>query len=74
MINIGRDDDEVNQLVEMIDKLMTEGDGHLSIEVDENADGGLHVKTYRTSDCGTDGKSACCQPTEEDAVDNKDDY
>jgi hypothetical protein len=62
---------EVDELVEMIDRLIENGDGHLTIEVDETAEG-LNVKTYRTSDCGTDGKpSACCQPTED--IDNDED-
>ena len=63
--NVKREDDEVDELVEMIDRLMEEGDGRLTIDVDDSEDG-LHVKTYRTSDCGADGKpGACCQPNED---------
>ena len=65
--NVEKDDDDgkVNELVEVIDKVMENGDGHLTIDVDETAEG-LHVRTYRTSDCGTDGKpGACCQPNED---------
>lgn len=72
-INATLDDDgKVNELVEMIDRLMAEGDGHITISADELAEG-MNVKTYRTSDCGADGtKGACCQPTE-DAIDNDED-
>lgn len=70
-INVGGDDEEINELVAMIDRLMEKGGGHLTIDADERADG-IKVRTYSTSDCGASGKSsACCQPTE-DAVDRKD--
>lgn len=69
---LDNDDGKVNELVEMIDRLMAGGDGHVTINADEFAEG-LNVKTYRTSDCGTGGKSACCQPTEDDAIDNDED-
>lgn len=51
---------------------MMGGQGHLTIDIDETEEG-LNVKTYSTSDCGGDGKTACCQPTEEDAVDRDED-
>ena len=68
--NVKKDEDEaqVNELVDVIDRLMMGGQGHLTIDIDETEEG-LNVKTYSTSDCGGDGKTACCQPTEEDAVD-----
>ena len=67
-INATLDDDgKVDELVEMIDMLMENGDGHLTIDVDETAEG-MHVKTYRSSDCGKQG--ACAQPTEQNAIDN----
>ena len=58
--NVKKDEDEaqVNELVDVIDRLMMGGQGHLTID---------------TSDCGGDGKTACCQPTEEDAVDRDED-
>ena len=67
--NVIKDEDEaqVNELVDVIDRLMMGGQGHLTIDIDETEEG-LNVKTYSTSDCGGDGKTACCQPTEEDAV------
>ncbi|MBR6872757.1 MAG: hypothetical protein IKN17_04515 [Ruminococcus sp.] len=61
---VTRDDEngELDELVAMIDKLIENGDGHLTIDVDETADG-IRVNRYSTSDCGKTG--ACCQPTEE---------
>lgn len=72
--NVKKDEDEaqVNELVDVIDRLMMGGQGHLAIDIDETEEG-LNVKTYSTSDCGGDGKTACCQPTEEDAVDRDED-
>ena len=69
--NVKKDEDEaqVNELVDVIDRLMMGGQGHLTIDIDETEEG-LNVKTYSTSDCG---KTACCQPTEEDAVDRDED-
>lgn len=72
--NVKKDEDEaqVNELVDVIDRLMQDGKGHLTVDFDETAEG-LNVRTYSTSDCGGDGKTACCQPTEEDAIDNTED-
>lgn len=61
--------DELDRLVGMIDKLMEQGDGHVSITAAEDSDS-ISVKTYRSNDCGT--KGACCQPTE-DAIDGDED-
>lgn len=61
--NVTKDDDngELDELVDIIDRLMEQGDGHISINVDESAEG-FNVKTFRSNDCGT--KGACCQPNE----------
>ena len=61
--NVKKDEDEgqVNELIEMIDKLIDEGGGHLTIDVDEMSEG-LKVKTFRSNDCGK--KGAGCQPNE----------
>lgn len=58
--NVKKDEDEaqVNELVDVIDRLMMGGQGHLTIDIDETEEG-LNVKTYSTSDCGGDGKTAC---------------
>ena len=65
--NVKKDEDEaqVNELVDVIDRLMMGGQGHLTIDIDETEEG--------LNDCGGDGKTACCQPTEEDAVDRDED-
>ncbi len=61
----GKDDEngEVDELVEMIDKLMENGSGHIVIDTEETEEG-IKVKTYRSSDCAP-GKGACCQPNED---------
>ena len=55
--NVKKDEDEaqVNELVDVIDRLMMGGQGHLTIDIDETEEG-LNVKTYSTSDCGGDSE------------------
>lgn len=56
------------ELAELIDKLFSQGSGHINVTYDDNGDG-LNVNTVKSTDiCGV--KGACCQPTE-DAVDNE---
>lgn len=56
------------ELAELIDKLFSQGSGHINVTYDDNGDG-LKVNTVNSTDiCGV--KGACCQPTE-DAVDNE---
>ncbi len=63
--NVTKDDEngELDELVDLIDRLMDGGDGHISITSDELAEG-VKIDTYRSNDCGT-SKGACCQPTEQ---------
>ncbi len=60
---VTRDDEEgeLDDLVSMIDQLMEQGSGHLTIDIDEDSDG-MKVHRYSTTDCGKTG--ACAQPTE----------
>lgn len=58
--------DNPEELADLIDRLMSQGSGHVNITADSDGEG-LKVSTVHTTDfCGT--KGACCQPTE-DAVD-----
>ena len=71
------DDGKVNELVEMIDKLMAGGEGHINIDAEAllkakregQDDVDVTVQTFRTNDCST---GACCQPNEK-APDEDDD-
>lgn len=58
-----KDDDKSDELVEMIEKLMENGSGHLTISEEDLMGEGMSVKTYRSMDCSK-GNMACCQPTE----------
>ncbi len=50
----------------MIDRLMEQGGGRVSVTADETAQG-IKVDTFISTDCGADGaKGACCQPNEKD--------
>ncbi|WP_024855918.1 hypothetical protein [Ruminococcus albus] len=63
------EDGKVNELVEMIDRLMAGGEGHINIDAEallkakrEGQDEPeMTVQTFRSNDCGT---GACCQPNE----------
>ncbi|MBR4622434.1 MAG: hypothetical protein IKO44_02740 [Ruminococcus sp.] len=52
---------ELDDLVRMIDRLIEQGDGHLTIDVDDTADG-IRINRFSTTDCGKVG--ACAQPNE----------
>lgn len=58
-----KEQDKSDELVDMIEKLMEDGSGHLTILEDDLMSDGLNVKTYRSMDCSK-GNMACCQPTE----------
>ena len=56
------------EIAELIDRLMSQGSGHVNITSDNDGEG-LKVDTVKSTDvCGV--KGACCQPTE-NAVDNE---
>ena len=58
--------DNAAELADLIDRLMSEGTGHINISSDSE-NGGISVKTANSTDCSC-SKGACCQPTE--AVDD----
>ena len=56
------------ELVDLLDMLITQGSGHINVASTNNEDG-LKVETVKSTDvCGI--KGACCQPTE-NSVDNE---
>ena len=57
---IKRQEDDI---VEMIERLMESGTGHVTVTPEDLENGGLKVNTYRSMDCAK-GNMACCQPTE----------
>ncbi len=54
-------DQQVDELLELIEKTMAKGSGHVNIDVNESND--IKVDTFKSSDCGT-GNMACCVPNE----------
>ncbi|MDD6268755.1 MAG: hypothetical protein PUA84_01685 [Oscillospiraceae bacterium] len=52
-----------DDIVEMIERLMSQGTGHVTVTPEELENGGIKVDTYRSMDCSK-GNMACCQPTE----------
>lgn len=55
--------ERVDELVELIDRLMQQGDGRVTVTADEQAQG-LRVSTFTSTDCAGTVKGACCQPNE----------
>lgn len=53
--------DNPEELADLIDQLMSQGNGHVNIDVIEDGKG-LRVDTINSTDCGK--KGACMQPTE----------
>lgn len=53
---------EPEDLVSVIDKLMADGSGHLTVDLN-NMEDGITFTTTNTADCGRLG--ACAQPTED---------
>ncbi len=53
--------DSPEELAELIDKLMAQGNGHVNIDIIDGGNG-LRVDTVNSRDCGK--KGACMQPTE----------
>ena len=58
-----KEQDKSDELVDMIEKLMEDGSGHLTISEDDLMGEGLNVKTYRSMDCSY-VKMDCFQQTE----------
>ncbi len=57
-----------DELADLIDMLMAQGNGHVDIISDENGSG-FKINTVKSTDC-SGRKSACCQPTELDEDDD----
>ncbi len=56
---------EADELVEMIDALMSKGGGRVIVKTDDSASG-IKVDTFVSTDCADGAKGACCQPNEKD--------
>lgn len=74
MMNYNDDESRINELIDMIDRLMAEGGGHVNVTsegvIAENDDT-ISVQTFRSNDCGTN-KGACCEPNAE--LDDDEDF
>lgn len=58
-----------DELADLIDRLMAQGNGHINITADENNEG-LMVSTVKSTDFAGK-KGACCQPNEADDDDDE---
>jgi hypothetical protein len=52
-----------DDILAMIENLMSSGTGHLTVTPEDLENGGIKVDTYKSMDCSK-GNMACCQPTE----------
>lgn len=62
------DSDRVNDLVDMLDRLMSQGSGHVNILGGD--EGNLSVTTVNSTDCCKNG--ACSVPTLHKGIDDND--
>ena len=52
---------DVDSLVDMLDKLMSDGSGHINLKISDDDDI-ISVTTSHNTEC-TPGNKACCTPT-----------
>lgn len=57
------ENEQADELVELIDRLMQQGDGRVTVTADEQTQG-VRVSTFTSTDCAGTAKGACCQPNE----------
>ncbi len=69
MNNNLQEDPKVQELVAMLDQLMSQGGGHVDVRV-EDRDARMTVKTTRSTDCAM-GNLACCVPTLHQGLDDQ---
>lgn len=65
------ENDKINELVDMLDKLVSDGSGHINVDAEAMLGGSgseMTVSTGRSLDCGT-GNMACCVPTLHKGID-----
>ena len=62
-------DKKVQDLVAMLDQLMSQGGGHVEVKV-EDADAPITVETTRNTDCSL-GNKACNIPTLHQGIDDE---
>ena len=54
---------QADELVDMIDALMSNGGGRVNVTADDSVQG-IKVDTFVSTDCADGAMSACCQPNE----------
>ena len=64
-MNSNDDIRDADELAQMIDALMQQGGGRVTVKTDESTQG-IKVDTYVSTDCADGAKGACCQPNEKD--------
>lgn len=74
--NDSSDINKINDLIDMIDKLMSGGGGHINVfSSDETAENELTVQTFICTDCGCSKDKtdkACNEPTLYHGIDDDD--
>lgn len=64
------EDQKVQELVAMLDQLMDQGGGHVTVQV-EDPQAAPKVETSRSTDCAA-GNQACAVPTLHRGIDDED--
>ena len=60
---VSKDNGEVDELARVIDKLMEDGSGRLTVDFSD-LQNGVTFTTTKTTDCSASKPNACEQPTE----------
>lgn len=63
------DELKINELVNMMDSLMSKGGGHVEIKVEDDNIEAITTTTYKSNDCGC-GNKACQVPTLHKGIDD----
>ncbi|MCX4339043.1 MAG: hypothetical protein OSJ72_05305 [Lachnospiraceae bacterium] len=63
----------IDDFIKMMDSGMTQGVGHVNVDVDDNADNSKNVQTMGCTDCSRT-PLACSVPTLHDGLDGLEDY
>lgn len=60
---------KIDDIVAMLDNFVTNGGGHMNLQIDDNESEDVIIETYKSTDCST-GNMACKVPTLHKGIDD----
>lgn len=66
------DQKRINDIIAMLDGAVTNGVGHINLEINPDTDGSdcMKIETYKSNDCSK-GNQACAVPTLQTSIDEE---